>query len=172
MESSHALALYHEVKHELAQVNSRIKVLRDTRKSLLRERTNLERVLGGREFLHMAGQQLRLPEWDEPPRKETKIPPRERVLHVQVMEDMLREFGPMHVKDIVRIASLRGVPFKGKKPPCELARDKLNNSKRFYLLGGNWWGLPQHALHKVTYLDDYRVAHPSALMASSGHQAY
>ena len=61
--------------------------------------------------------------------------------HVQVIEEILREHGPLHVTDIVRYGRANGIPFRGTKKPEQLARDKLYNSKRFKLLGNNVWGL-------------------------------
>lgn len=62
----------------------------------------------------------------------------------QIMEEILREYGPLHVADVVRIGQERGIAFNGngKKKITVLARDKMVGSKRFRLLGNNVWGLP------------------------------
>lgn len=61
---------------------------------------------------------------------------------VQVLEEIFIAYGPLHLHDVVRQGQERGVAFKGKKPPMQVARDKLTASKRFALLGNNVWGLP------------------------------
>ena len=60
---------------------------------------------------------------------------------VQIIEEILRECGPLHVADIVKHAQGLGVAFSGVKPPQQMARDKLANSKRFVLFNNNVWGL-------------------------------
>lgn len=66
---------------------------------------------------------------------------REGKPHVQTIQEILTEHGPMHVSDIVYHASQKGVPFRGKKKPEQVARDKMANSKRFVLHGDNVWGV-------------------------------
>lgn len=61
---------------------------------------------------------------------------------VQIIEEILESNGPMHIYDIVQLGRERGVNFNGKKKPTQIARDKLNGSKRFMLFGNNIWGLP------------------------------
>lgn len=61
---------------------------------------------------------------------------------VQVLEEIFITYGPMHLHDVVRRGQERGVAFKGRKLPMQVARDKLSASKRFALLGNNVWGLP------------------------------
>lgn len=65
---------------------------------------------------------------------------------VQVLEEIFITYGPMHLHDVVRRGQERGVTFKGKKTPMQVARDKLSASKRFTLLGNNVWGLPNQEL--------------------------
>lgn len=61
---------------------------------------------------------------------------------VQVMEEIFLTYGPLHLHDVVRRGQERGIAFKGRKPPMQVARDKMSASKRFALLGNNVWGLP------------------------------
>lgn len=61
---------------------------------------------------------------------------------VQVLEGIFIAYGPMHLHDVVRRGQERGVAFKGRKTPMQVARDKMSASKRFALLGNNVWGLP------------------------------
>lgn len=61
---------------------------------------------------------------------------------VQVLEEIFISYGPMRRHDVVRRGQERGIAFKGRKPPMQVARDKLSASKRFALLGNNVWGLP------------------------------
>ena len=61
---------------------------------------------------------------------------------VQVLEEILRDRGPLHIGDIVKEAQAKGISLKGSKSPQLLLRDKLSNSKRFFLFGNNVWGLP------------------------------
>ena len=70
-----------------------------------------------------------------------------------ILEEILREHGPMHVTDLMALATERGVSFagrpkKGKGPsnPIIVAVRKLRSSKRFHNFGGNWWGLPGQTL--------------------------
>ncbi|MBI4282089.1 MAG: hypothetical protein HY672_01195 [Chloroflexi bacterium] len=65
---------------------------------------------------------------------------------VQIIEEIFREHGPLHVSDLVPIGQTRGVSFKGKKKPTLMARDKMVSSKRFRLFGNNVWGLPHQEL--------------------------
>lgn len=65
---------------------------------------------------------------------------------VQVMEEVFRAHGPLHVTDLIPIAQPLGVSFAGKKKPTVMARDKLTGSKRFHLFGKNVWGLPGQEL--------------------------
>ena len=60
---------------------------------------------------------------------------------VQIIEELFKELGPMHVADVVKHAQAKGVAFAGAKPPQQMARDKLANSKRFVLFSNNVWGL-------------------------------
>jgi len=60
----------------------------------------------------------------------------------QVIEELLKKSGPLHVSDIVAYGGQRGVSFEGTKPPNQMASDKLHSSKRFVLLGNNVWALP------------------------------
>lgn len=62
---------------------------------------------------------------------------------VQTMEEILRDRGPLHLRDIVVLGREQGITFKGTRPPQQVARDKLSSSKRFYCFGGNVWGLPK-----------------------------
>ena len=73
----------------------------------------------------------------------------------QSIEEILEQFGPLHVSDIVVYGWQRGVSFEGAKPPNQMASDKLHSSKRFVLLGNNVWALPSqvqasHIQHKAT----------------------
>lgn len=65
---------------------------------------------------------------------------------VQVIEEIFREYGPLHVTDLVPVGQSRGVSFKGSKKPPLMARDKMYSSKRFRLFGNNVWGLPNQEL--------------------------
>lgn len=59
-----------------------------------------------------------------------------------IIEDILLEYGPMHISDIIAIGRERGVSFLGKSSPQRMARNKLDASQRFVLLDTNVWGLP------------------------------
>jgi len=65
---------------------------------------------------------------------------------VQVIEEILRELGPLHVTDLVPALRLRGVSLNAKKKPTIHVRDKMVGSKRFHLFGNNVWGLPGQEL--------------------------
>ena len=65
---------------------------------------------------------------------------------VQVLEENFLAYGPMHLHDVVRRGQERGIAFKGRKPPYQIAREKLSSSKRFHLFGNNVWGLPHQEL--------------------------
>ena len=65
---------------------------------------------------------------------------------VQIIEDILREYGPLHVTNIVQLAQPRGVSLIGKKKPSLMLRDKMVACKRFKLFGNNVWGLPGQEL--------------------------
>ena len=65
---------------------------------------------------------------------------------VQIIEEIFREWGPLHVTDLVPIGQSRGVSFQGSKKPVLMARDKMCNCKRFHLFGNNVWGLPNQEL--------------------------
>ena len=69
---------------------------------------------------------------------------------VQVLEEILRDRGPLHISDIVKEAQAKGISLAGSKSPPLLLRDKLNNSKRFNLFGNNVWGLPGQDPEAVT----------------------
>lgn len=61
---------------------------------------------------------------------------------VQVIEEIFRLHGPLHVTDLVRVGQPKGILFKGSKRPTLMARDKMYSSKRFHNFGNNVWGLP------------------------------
>ena len=61
---------------------------------------------------------------------------------VQVLEEIFLQNGPLHLSDVVKLARSRGISLEGSKSPQLLLRDKLSNSKRFFLFGNNVWGLP------------------------------
>ena len=65
---------------------------------------------------------------------------------VQVIEDILREYGPLHVTNIVQLAQPMGVLLSGSKKPTLMVRDKMVACKRFKLFGNNVWGLPGQEL--------------------------
>ena len=65
---------------------------------------------------------------------------------VQVIEEILHQYGPLHVSKIVQLGQSRGVSFAGNKKPAIMARDKMANCKRFHLFGNNVWGLPNQEL--------------------------
>lgn len=70
---------------------------------------------------------------------------------VQVIEEILQEYGPLHVADITALSRACGVQLDGKKrKPQQIIKDKLATSKRFYLVGNNVWGLPHHAAQPET----------------------
>lgn len=80
---------------------------------------------------------------------------------VQVMEEIFREHGPLHIADLVKLAQSRGVSFGNSKSPQLLARDKLNNSKRFVLFGNNVWGLPGQDHQAATVNTQQRIPNGS-----------
>lgn len=95
--------------------------------------------------------QLTLPGLGLPPAIEANTTARRRRRNgkkpdVQVIEEIFREYGPLHVSDLVPIANTRGVSFAGSKKPVLMARDKMFGSKRFRLFGNNVWGLPKQEL--------------------------
>lgn len=66
-----------------------------------------------------------------------------------IIEDILLEYGPLHISDIIAIGRDRGVSFIGKSSPHRMARNKLDASQRFVLLDTNVWGLP---IHQADYI--------------------
>ena len=148
MQRANYPVLLRECKLAIMRVDEDIKRLYAWRRVLKRERTALNRLAGDYETLNAIYGQLAFPEMDAPIVRRS---------HVQIMEDILSEYGPLHVTTLVAIAMKRGVPFNGKKTQAEQARDKLNNSKRFHLFGGNVWGLPEHAdaYEETTSTDRY-----------------
>ena len=65
---------------------------------------------------------------------------------VQIIEDIFRGHGPMHVTELVPLGQALGVTFAGKKKPSVMARDKMVGCKKFRLFGNNVWGLPNQEL--------------------------
>ena len=78
-----------------------------------------------------------------PGRKRNKKP------DTEVMADLLRETGPVHVREIVRKAEALGLSFKGRggnKTEQAVCASKLQSSSLFYNFGGNVWGLPSQQI--------------------------
>ncbi len=65
---------------------------------------------------------------------------------VQIIEEILREYGPLHVANIVELGQERGVPFIGREKPTRMAVAKMFYCKRFKQFGNNVWGLPNQEL--------------------------
>ena len=65
---------------------------------------------------------------------------------VQIIEDIFREYGPLHVTNLVPVGQSKGISFRGSKKATLMARDKMYSSKRFQLFGNNVWGLPGQEL--------------------------
>ena len=65
---------------------------------------------------------------------------------LQIIEDIFREYGPLHVTDLVLFGQSKGISFRGSKKATLMARDKMYSSKRFKLFGNNVWGLPGQEL--------------------------
>lgn len=102
-----------------------------------------------------------------PERKPFKFGRRHGKPDVQIISEILEEHGKLHVSDIVRIGRERGIPFVGKRSPEQVARNKLNGSDRFALIGANVWCLAER-------LDEYvgrlPVAPTPASKSTNGHQ--
>ena len=78
--------------------------------------------------------------------RRTPVAPGSRAPDVQVIEDVLRDHGPMHIRQLVPLVEAAGVSLSGRrKEPKELLRVKMLGSKRFHLLGNNVWGLREQA---------------------------
>lgn len=65
----------------------------------------------------------------------------------QDLEELLAEFGPMHLTDILLRAKVKGLSLAGKRQPKDAIRAKLAQSKRFVNFGNNVWGLPGQAVN-------------------------
>ncbi len=80
--------------------------------------------------------------------------PAKKQTDIQILLDVLKDHGPLHVTDIVRLARSRGVSFYGKKPPTLMARDKVYRSKKFHNFGGNVWGLLSQSLKETATISE------------------
>lgn len=141
-------ALLRECNKALAQVKRDIKRLNESKALLLTEKEHLEGLARIKVGLDLIYDQLALPGFGQP--VEAKAP------HVIIIENILRAYGPLHVKEIANLARMRGVPLNGTKTPAEQVRDKLTNSKRFHLLGGNVWCLPEQQEQRLHYMDGFK----------------
>ena len=129
-------ALLEQCSMALARVEANIERHKRWRRMLLVQKMCLLRLARQHDEVSDMFEQLALPSFDDLERPATP--------HVKIIEDILRERGPLHVGEIAELARMRGVPLDGKKSPPEQVREKLNNSRRFHLFGSNIWGLPEH----------------------------
>ena len=102
-----------------------------------------------------------------PERKPIKFGRRRGKPDVQIISEILEEHGKLHVSDIVRIGRERGIPFVGKRSPEQVARNKLNASDRFALVGANVWCLAEQI---DEYIGKFPVAPAPASKSTNGHQ--
>ena len=129
----------HVLAECIAELQQRL-VTRQEQVRLLRELCGLDPA--------MLDGQLHLPSFLDAPELEASRPqpPAKTLTGVQVAYNLLLEHGPMHVKEIMRLAQEQGVALKGNKQPHIMMRDKLYGSKKFVNFGGNVWGLPGQTL--------------------------
>lgn len=129
------------IEQELAQCEHGVGVLESQREALLRKRDILRELLAVQ--CEIEDGQKHLPKMAalETLRIGTKP---EGKPDTEVLEEILLEYGPLHISDIIEIGRERGVPFMGKTSPKQVARSKLSSSQRFVLLRTNIWGLPVH----------------------------
>ena len=67
--------------------------------------------------------------------------------NTQLFEEIITEHGrPMHMSSILDVALVRGLKFKGKRPPVTQMRSALSSCKRLYNVGGNYWWVIDHPL--------------------------
>ena len=129
------------IEQELAQCRRGIEVL-DSQKSALEEKKELlERLLEVQTVIEDGQKQFPNMPALESLRIGTKP---EGKPDTEVLEEILAEYGPLHISDIIEFGRARGVPFMGKTSPKQAARNKLSSSQRFVLLRTNVWGLPAH----------------------------
>ena len=102
-----------------------------------------------------------------PDREPVKFGRRHGKPDVQIMAEILEIYGKLHVSDIVRLGRERGIPFVGKRSPEQVARNKLNASDRFALVGANVWCLADQA---DEYIGGHPVAPAPASKSTNGHQ--
>ena len=154
--------LMRECEKALALVDREIERLQEWRRALEKEYTGLTGIVKQYPSIAHIHEQLALPGLGELPKG--------RRPQVAIFEDILREFGPMHVRDIVALAGMRGIPFRSNgKPFTEQVREKLAASKRFHLFGGNVWGLPEHIGRQLTRFE--LVAQSGDAQNGNGHHA-
>ena len=129
------------VAQELAQCRYGIEVLAAQKRALEEKEVILERLLVVQtQIENRRGSHADMPSLDSL-RIGTKP---EGKPDTEVLEEILAEYGPLHISDIITIGRERGVSFIGKTPPKQAARNKLNTSQRFVLIRSNVWGLPAH----------------------------
>ncbi len=85
---------------------------------------------------------------------------------VQIIAEILEAHGKLHVSDIVKLGRERGIPFVGKRSPEQIARNKLNASDRFALIGANVWCLAEQA---DEYIHKHPIAPTPASKSTNGH---
>ena len=76
-----------------------------------------------------------------------KSPEAGRKPATQDLEELLAEFGPIHLTDILLRAKAKGLSLAGKQHAKATIRVKLAQSKRFVNFGNNVWGLPGQAVN-------------------------
>lgn len=101
-----------------------------------------------------------------PDREPIKFGRRHGKPDVQIIAEILEERGKLHVSDIVRLGRERGIPFVGKRRPEQIARNKLNASDRFALVGANVWCLAEQA---DVYIGKHPIAPTPASKSTNGH---
>ena len=162
MEQSNYDVLLVECERRIHHIDREMRQLSGLRAALVVKRDGYRHLLRYGDYSNNIQRQPMLPGMADLPLKQpdglpkatAKDTPPRKVPYVRILEDILREHGPLHIKDIVAIAKLHGVPFNGNKTHEEQARDRLYNSKRFHLLGGNVWCLPEHVETTRIYVLD------------------
>ena len=136
-----------QVEHEMALCDSEIEILDSQRDALVRKKEALQVLWEVQSEIDEGARRLptMMPAL-EPLRIGAK---QEGKPATAIIEDILLEYGPLHISSIVAIGRERGVSFIGKSSPQRMARNKLDASQRFVLLDTNVWGLP---IHQADYI--------------------
>lgn len=147
---------------ERKSLDFRRESLSETKKELEEKRKTLVILLGMQDAENKVNLMQGIPD-----REPVKFGRRHGKPDVQIMAEILEIYGKLHVSDIVRLGRERGIPFVGKRSPEQVARNKLNASDRFALVGANVWCLADQS---DEYIGGHPVAPAPASKSTNGHQ--